>query len=477
MHHACSCARLVVVTTGSVISRDELEQVVHEYHHVQEEHRHARPGGRVRRHLHERMTELATRFDRLLVEAVADEQERRRWHEHLFHGAAEPSAPQAAPPLLFRGRSETGSTLEILERADGTLDLVVDGVCVERLASADELLATQPGLSFRLGDISFDERFAASGNALAAVRAMIESGGPPPYRHARELLLDGLVDRNFGLTPRGRRALRLDLRQGGARRAELAVPVHVTARGQVSESARHAAEEKLAKLARLAPRPVLFARATLVREADPALERPAIAKATMDVSGRIVRAHVAAPEMSEAIDLLAERLRGRLTELTERETARRREPGIAEPGRWRHGDLPTHRPYYFPRPREERRLIRTKTFALEPMSVEEAVWEMRMLDHDFHLFTNASTREENVVYVGDEGAVHLKQISPSDGTFVEPVVLDPAPSPVLEIGEAIEALDVADGPFLFFVDRARGRGAVLYHRFDGHYRLILAAEE
>jgi adenosine/AMP kinase len=253
------------------------------------------------------MTELARRFDRLLAEAVADERERRRWHEHLHHGAAQPSAPQAAPPLLFRGHSGAGSTLEVLERADGTLDVVVDGVCVERLASAHELLTTQPGLSFRLGDVSFDERFAVSGSALAALQAMIESGGRPPYRYARELLLDGLVDRNFGLTRRGRRALRLDLLQGAARRGELAVPVHVTARGQVSERARHAAEEKLAKLARLAPRPVLFARATLVREADPALERPAIAKATMDVSGRIVRAHVAAPEMSEAIDLLVVR--------------------------------------------------------------------------------------------------------------------------------------------------------------------------
>jgi ribosome-associated translation inhibitor RaiA len=232
----------------------------------------------------------------------------------------------------------------------------------------------------------------------------------------------------------------------------------------------------LAKLARFASRPVLFARATLVREADPALERPATAKAALDVGGRIVRAHVAAPEMSEAIDLLAERLRGRLAELTRRETARRREPGIAEPGRWRHGDLPTDRPHYFPRPPEKRRLVRTKTFALEPMSVEQAAWEMRMLDHDFHLFTNASTGEESVVYIGDGGVVHLKQISPSDGVFVEPVAIDPAPAPVLEIGEAIEALDVGDGPFLFFVERSRGRGAVLYRRFDGHYGLIAAEE-
>ena len=348
-------------------------------------------------------------------------------------------------------------------------------VSVERLDSADELLATQPGLRFRVGGVSFDERFAASRSALAALRLMTESGGAPPYRHARELLLDGLVDRNFGLTPRGRRALQLDRRQGGIRSGER-VAVQVTARGQVSERARRAAEAKLGRLVRLAPRPVLFAGATLVQEADPALERPATAKATIDVSGRIVRAHVAAPEMTEAIDLLAERLRGRLAELTERETARRREPGTAEPGRWRHGGLPTDRPPYFPRPPEERRLVRTKTLALEPVTVEEAIWEMRMLDHDFHLFTDASTGEDSVVYTGDEGVSHLRRISRSEGGSVEPVAIDPEPAPVLEVGEAIEALDIAGGPFLFFVEQSRGRGAVLYRRFDGHYGLVAFEE-
>ena len=72
------------------------------------------------------MNELATRFERLLAGAVADEQERRGWREHLHHGAAEPLAPQGAPSLLFRGRSESGSTLEILKRANGTMDVLVD---------------------------------------------------------------------------------------------------------------------------------------------------------------------------------------------------------------------------------------------------------------------------------------------------------------------------------------------------------------
>lgn len=419
---------------------------------------------------------LASRFERLLVEAVADERARRRWREHLHHRAPEPLAPESPPPLLFRGRSESGSRVEIVERADGTLDVMVDGACEERLESADELLATLPGLSFRLGGVAFAETFAASSKALESLVETIELGGPPPYRYARELLLDGLIDRDFGLTVRGRRALRLDRRSRAVAGWVLAAPIQVATRGRVGTRGQDAVEMKLAGLVRLTTRPVLFARATLIQEEDLARERPAIAKATVDVGGRIVRAHVAAPEMTEAVELLAERLRGRLDELSEREETERQEQGVSQPGRWRHGDLSAPRPDYFPRPTEERELLRRKTYALEPMSVEEAAWEMRMLDHDFHLFTNEATGEENVVFLGEDGVLHLKQTSRSEGAFVEPVVIDPAPAPVLSVREAIEALDVAGGAFLFFVERDRRRGAAVYRRFDGHYGLVSAAE-
>ena len=35
---------------------------------------------------------------------------------------------------------------------------------------------------------------------------------------------------------------------------------------------------------------------------------------------------------------------------------------------------------------------------------------------------------------------------------------------------------VWDQPFLFFLDPEQGRGALLYHRYDGHYGLITPTE-
>jgi hypothetical protein len=201
------------VKAESVISRDELESVVSEYHHVKEEHRRARSGSRVRRHLQARVEELARRFETLLEEAAVDDRERTRWRRHLQGLESEPSEPRARPFLLFRGRSDAGSTLEIHERDDGTLDAVVDGALTERLVGADDLHGSQPGLTFSVGGSVFRETFASPGEARAALVEAIADGAPPPRTYAPALLSDGLIDRNLGLTPRGRRGVELARRR------------------------------------------------------------------------------------------------------------------------------------------------------------------------------------------------------------------------------------------------------------------------
>ncbi len=42
--------------------------------------------------------------------------------------------------------------------------------------------------------------------------------------------------------------------------------------------------------------------------------------------------------------------------------------------------------------------IRVKTFALKPMTAEEAILQMNLLGHAFYMFKNAETNEVNVVY-------------------------------------------------------------------------------
>jgi ribosome-associated translation inhibitor RaiA len=252
-------------------------------------------------------------------------------------------------------------------------------------------------------------------------------------------------------------------------------PVSLVADDELGEQVREHALDVLLTVARHAPQPVLRARITLHLHPDRALERPAVAKASLDVGGRPVRAHVAAESMLEAIDLLERRLRRNVEDLEELMRARRHETGAEPPGEWRHGSLPTVRPEYFARPSEERELIRRKTYALSPLTPEQAALEMQMLDYDFHLFTSVETGEENVVYRRPDDTIALTQITPTPAGKPSAFPLDTTPVPVMLVGDAVERMNVSGERFVFFVDAQTGRGNLLYHRYDGHYGLIAPA--
>jgi ribosome-associated translation inhibitor RaiA len=254
--------------------------------------------------------------------------------------------------------------------------------------------------------------------------------------------------------------------------------LHYDTRGPVPEHELAYAQAKVAHVARHAPGPVLDARLRLAVESDPARERPAIASASFDVDGRVVRGHVAAPTLHEAIDRLESRLRHRLERLEDRDHALRSRHRDAGPGEWHHGDAPTHRPEYYDRPVEERRLVRRKTFALESETPEEAAFDLELLDHDFFLFRNAETDEANVIHRVAGGGYELIQptrTSPdplSDWVPIRASVLAP-PHQTLE--DATALLEMGDQAFVFFLDEATGEGNVVYRRYDGHYGLVTPA--
>lgn len=261
--------------------------------------------------------------------------------------------------------------------------------------------------------------------------------------------------------------------------SEIGDPVHdvvVQTRGEVSATERAYAKEKVTRVQSFAPGPVLFARVELSLHADPARERPAFAKAELDVDGRLVRAHIAASTMFEAIDLLEARLRERMERFAHTPEAKRlrlRDRGEHE---WRHGD-PTRSTHHL-RPVEEREIVRHKTFAVGEMTPGEAVLDLELLDHDFYLFTNRETGEDNVLARTEAGGYELLELSLTcsleEGTTQ--VRRSETKPPTLSIEDAVQLLDLGESPFVFFVDPTGGRGQVLYRRYDGHYGLIVPAE-
>ncbi len=228
----------------------------------------------------------------------------------------------------------------------------------------------------------------------------------------------------------------------------------VTVRGEVNGAAKDYAGEKLGRAIDHAHGPVLLARVKLTSTDDHAGgDRTELAEATFDVNGRLVRAQVAAHRMDEAIDLLADRMIRQLDRTADKDrTVRRRSNGNDAP--------PTvvERPPVMARPSDEREVVAHKSFAIDRSTLEEAAFDMEVLDYDFFLFTDADSGQDRVVYRQD-GEVR---------TATDP--------PTESLAEALERLDAGGEPFVFFCDRETGRGAVAYLRYDGHYGLIRPAD-
>ncbi|MEV5828272.1 hypothetical protein AB0L25_22215 [Spirillospora sp. NPDC052242] len=85
--------------------------------------------------------------------------------------------------------------------------------------------------------------------------------------------------------------------------------------GDVTAHERGAAERAVGEALAKAHGAVTSVQVTLSVVADPALPRPALARAVIEIDGRIVRAQAAAPRLAEAIALLRSRLAVRMTNL------------------------------------------------------------------------------------------------------------------------------------------------------------------
>ncbi len=252
------------------------------------------------------------------------------------------------------------------------------------------------------------------------------------------------------------------------------VRVDVQVRGPVSAEDVDYVAHKVERVMNVANQSVLAARAVLTLAQDPAVVRRARAEATLDVNGTQVRAQAVASDMSGAVDLLEEKLRTNLVQLQDRERTRHRWIGVAGEQGWRHGTLPSARDGYFPRPPEEREVVRRKTFATAPMTPDEAAYEMGVLGHDFYLFTDSRSGKDAVVYRDGDGRFAVRGEAVLDEESASLVEMAGS-APALSEAGAVARLELSGEPFVFYLDVEDGRGRVLYMRYDGHYGLITAA--
>ena len=179
----------------------------------------------------------------------------------------------------------------------------------------------------------------------------------------------------------------------------------VTVKGRnisVTEALERYAFEKVERVAKFFDdeRSASRAEVELMHERNPSVSEPEVAEATLFINGAVLKARVASEDMYASIDRMSDKL--------ERQVRRYRGRQL---DRW-HGQIkgPHAEPPVEPEPfvveeeeEIEARIVRTKQFQMKPMSAEEAVLQLELLDHDFFVFTSAETGDINVVYRRRDG--------------------------------------------------------------------------
>jgi putative sigma-54 modulation protein len=174
----------------------------------------------------------------------------------------------------------------------------------------------------------------------------------------------------------------------------------------LTESLRQAAEEKIGRLGRFLDG-MERAEVHFFEERNPRIADRDVCEVTIEGHGHHVRTKAVAADPFAAVDVAVNKLEHQLhklkTKLSTRSQPRRRNtmapapaPGIDEALLEADGDLD-----------DGPRIVRVKQFAVQPITPDEAVGQMELLDHDFYFFRNADTGRAAVVYRRSSGDVGL----------------------------------------------------------------------
>ncbi|GAA4245324.1 hypothetical protein [Dactylosporangium darangshiense] len=121
-------------------------------------------------------------------------------------------------------------------------------------------------------------------------------------------------------------------------------------------------------------------------------------------------------------------------------------------------------------------LTRVKVVRLYRRRVCQAAARLAAMDYDAFLFTDAETGEDAVLHrAGPSGLQLTRQHSmhPAAVPGVPEPTVNPRRPPVLTPEEAAERMAEGWLPFLFFTDRASGRGNLAYRRYDAGTGLVV----
>jgi putative sigma-54 modulation protein len=139
-----------------------------------------------------------------------------------------------------------------------------------------------------------------------------------------------------------------------------------------------------------------------------------IAEVTVYANGTVIRAQEGSENLYASIDLVSDKIARQLRKYKEKQLDQKTHVPVKA------GEVVAEKPLNPDligdrTPELPNEVVRMKYFAMPQMSIEAALEQLQLVDHDFYMFRNRDTDEINVIYIRNHGGYGVIQPRQGNG--------------------------------------------------------------